>query len=1123
MMDVNHIETVPFYENIQAKAADSFVSRIEMGLATILRNPSHHNYIIRTNKGFVEFDFRSKQDKENINSCFCQGRSHICNVKSVSHDGRFIFDFYVFAGSVDDFGDVVILAEEEKLGKLQGKKSSIEECRKKLAENCTIKLNGESYFIMQGDYEPPKDDEEDAEHDETRKAELGGAFSILCNHFGKCYAVKVQQKCLSSTGTAKYFTVTGTSPRKNIRPACNFHLIKANLTFSDQRTEASEYNIEKLKNLIEKSGSYLKAWREYTAARGNRILAQARKFGTLHYDKFTPISENSVKLYFKDNISNKIRESSVEDLILSPNSKELPLFLQDEKCDFLDYCEKKYLAEKERKEKEKNKKTKAPEDDEIICSIVNYKDNWIQVLISADEVPPKGYVVMSMIGEESQINRQQEAWKLVSSGQAGINSLGNILEGSFDFIPSGSAPSKLHISNRVREKIFKNPPTDRQLEAINVGLSTPEIALVQGPPGTGKTTVITAILEILNEVQDKRGVTAGRVLATSYQHDAVENMIERIRVNALPTWKYGKRRNSQGNYNDHIDSWCSEIEERVLSIHPDVQISHEEEILAEKIAEYRISPLPENKENLLDYIGLLPVSEDLASEARNLLLRNSKESYSSDKILLRKIHSLRTTEKSYSDDGVNRVKELYFALEKIWLSEHKAWESFLMDLIVGSSALKPEQFVKLAELKSELLEKFSPRPTYYVTEVDGDVISLCNKVVDFLILLHSKKSKKDLIIADWIEALRAGHQAFARAIKDCDFVYAATSQQSVGKDITKQKKSVEMVNSPYVWLYDTVIVDEAARATPPDLLIPMCKAAKRIILVGDHRQLPQLVDDDLCSDVYKKAQQDIESQDESTSEDENVGDAYEKAFKLSLFELLFKKLKDLEEKDGIKRTITLDKQFRMHPILGKFCSRLFYEPYGEGYESPRPASEFTHNLPGIENKAAIWIDVPKEFGREQKYGTSRIRECEADCIVDKMMEFVRSQSDMPKEKKLSFGVITFYSAQRELIKQKLKHYENELKDSVTYKVGTVDAFQGMEFDVVFLSVVRSNGAIDFLTPNRLCVSMSRQKKVLIAVGCCDFVTSTESRNQKIPAMAEFYDLCAGKNDEGYGAVLTWKK
>ena len=95
-----------------------------------------------------------------------------------------------------------------------------------------------------------------------------------------------------------------------------------------------------------------------------------------------------------------------------------------------------------------------------------------------------------------------------------------------------------------------------------------------------------------------------------------------------------------------------------------------------------------------------------------------------------------------------------------------------------------------------------------------------------------------------------------------------------------------------------------------------------------------------------------------------------------------------------------------------------------------------------------------------------------------------------------------------------------MKD-VSYKVGTVDAFQGMEFDVVFLSVVRSEGSIDFLTPNRLCVSMSRQKKVLIAVGCKDFFTSKEARSQKIPALSEFYDLCAGGNK--YGVVQQWKK
>lgn len=1137
MMNVNHIETVPFYENIEAKVVvDKDASCIKVGSFTVVPNPIHHNYIIRTKDRAVEFDFKNKQDKENVDFCFRRKQAHICEVKSVSKDGEFIFDFYVFAGAVVEFGDVAILAEMEKFGKLQDKKGKdVEEFRKRLAEDCMVMLDGESYFIMQGDYETPNDEQEDNadDSDEPEKTEIGSAFSILCSHFGKCFAIKVQQKNLTSTGTEKYFMVTGTVLRKNIRPACNFHLVKANISFSDQKTKASEYNLEKLKNLIEKSGSYLKAWREYTAARGNRILEQARKFGVLHYERCTPVSEDCIKLYFKENISKKMKESSVEEAVLCFNNVAQPLFMQDIKCDFLEYCEKKSLAAKERKAKEanENQAKKKVVQEEVVCDVADYEGNWIQLTLPTDKnaptisnIPQKGCIWMSMTGEESQINRQQDAWDMISTGRAGINFLGNILEGSFDFMSFGKNPSKMHISNRVQEKIFRNPPTDRQLEAIDVALTTPEIALVQGPPGTGKTTVITAVLELLNEMQDKRGVTAGRVLATSYQHDAVENMIERIRINSLPTWKYGKRRDAHGSYNEHIDSWCKEIEERVLSLHPNIEISHSEEIFADKIAEYRISPLPENKESLLEYVALLPVSEKLASEARNLLLRKDKAVSSVDKALFRKILSIRTSEKTYSDDGQKRVEELYFALESIWLPRHQEWESFLMDLVVGNASPSTEQLQKLAELKSILLEEFSPRPAYFAFEVDDEVMSLCNKVVVFLMSLHSKKSKKDQIIADWVDALRSGHQAFARTLKECDYVYAATSQQSVGKDITKQKKSVEQANSSYIKLYDTVIVDEAARATPPDLLIPMCKAVKRIILVGDHRQLPQLVDDDLCNDVYEKTQQEMESKKDSTSESsENVNDAYENAFKLSLFELLFKKLKELEEKDGIKRTITLDKQFRTHPVLGHFCSRLFYEPYGEGYESPRPASDFEHNLPGIENKAAVWIDVPKECGREEKHGTSRIRDCEAECIVETMMNFVRSQNHLAKEKKMSFGIITFYSAQRNLILQKLGRYQKELKDSVTYKVGTVDAFQGMEFDVVFLSVVRSTGAIDFLTPNRLCVSMSRQKKVLIAVGSKDFVTSEKARAQKVPALAEFYDLCNGKNDEGYGVVLTWKK
>ena len=1134
-MDVTEIETIPFYENISARVCyKEDAGKIKVGPCTILPNPLQHNYIIQMDDGSVEIEFKSRQDKANLDAQFSRGKAHICNVRALTAEG-FIFDMYVFSGRVLDLGDVTILAEDEKIERLRNKKiaENSEKLRERLVECCSIKLRGQTYFILQGDYSSKDDDE--TENTSLAEEEIGvqGAFSILCQRFGFCWALKIEQKNYSSSGSEKYFSLTGVAGRRNIQPAANFYLAKANLLFSDERMVASEYNIEKLKTLTDKAGSYLKAWRDYTGARGNRIMDQARKFGAWHYISLVSKSENTVVLFFEKSISEDIAKYMVSEIVLYENKTPYPYFLENRTCNFLDYCEYlrqlKAARDSERQRRNNGEDVPANEMLELCCPIVNCEENSIEIKLperknnlSASDIPQKGYIVMSMTGEESQIARQQDAWSKIADGKAGINFLGNILEGSFDYMPTGNLPKKISISNRIREKIFKNPPTERQLEAIDAALCTPEIVLVQGPPGTGKTTVITAVLEVLNELQDKRGVCAGRVLATSFQHDAVENMIERIRINSLPTWKYGNRRESTDAYNEHIGKWCREVVDRVLASNPELHVSHEDETFHAYVAEYIHAPLSENKHRLLEYVLSLPLPEEYANRARGLLKGSAQENVSQNtKSLLRRIYALRTTEQSYADDGAKRVEDLYFDLEDAeWFADHEGEQDFLMNLMMDSSPQKA-QLEKLASIKMSLLEEFSPRPPHITVEIDKDVQSLCVDVANFLNSRREKQSKKDQILADWVDALRIGQEAFAKAIKDCNFVYAATSQQSVGKEINRQKRAVEDNNSQYKTLYDTVIVDEAARATPPDLLIPMCKAVKRIILVGDHRQLPQLIDDQLCNEVYDTLQNDDETNsEESVSDKKDLVSIYEKSFQLSLFELLFKKLKDLEDKDGRKRTITLDKQFRTHPILGKFGSRMFYEPYGEGYESPRPAKDFAHNLPGIENKAAIWIDVPLEAGAEKRMNSSRIRECEADCIVEKFMEYARFQKDVPKERKLTFGVITFYSAQRDLIQKMLDEYRSELKD-ISYKVGTVDAFQGMEFDVVFLSIVRSKGSIDFLTPNRLCVSMSRQKKVLIAVGCAAFATSDAARKQKIPALSEYYDLCNG--NEEYGAVLTWKR
>ena len=92
-------------------------------------------------------------------------------------------------------------------------------------------------------------------------------------------------------------------------------------------------------------------------------------------------------------------------------------------------------------------------------------------------------------------------------------------------------------------------------------------------------------------------------------------------------------------------------------------------------------------------------------------------------------------------------------------------------------------------------------------------------------------------------------------------------------------------------------------------------------------------------------------------------------------------------------------------------------------------------------------------------------------------------------------------------------------------MGTVDAFQGKEFDVVFLSIVRANAIMvpeqkegqdreRFLNrkyghlrlENRLNVAMSRQRKLLVAVGDKRMADSRESE-EGVPALAAFLRLC----------------
>jgi len=347
-------------------------------------------------------------------------------------------------------------------------------------------------------------------------------------------------------------------------------------------------------------------------------------------------------------------------------------------------------------------------------------------------------------------------------------------------------------------------------------------------------------------------------------------------------------------------------------------------------------------------------------------------------------------------------------------------------------------------------------------------------------------------------------------------VLAATCQQAVGFQMQQQRGQAD--------IFETVIVDEAARANPLDLFIPMSLAERRIILVGDHRQLPHILDQEVENDLEAGVQ-------------EKTRDVLKK----SLFERLFAQLRERERADGIKRTVTLDTQYRMHPALGRFVSDTFYKPYGESFESGLDIGEFSHDVDGYGSVCAAWVNIPYGKGAEC-FGRSKSRRSEASWVA------AEAHRIMEAHQELSVGIITFYAAQVSEIERQMARlgvmaerpdgggyvlnegYHNTRNRAgklvERFRVGTVDAFQGKEFDVVLLSMTRSNSIVadspkkfrlkygHLMLENRLCVAMSRHQRLLIVVG--DTVMLQAGNAEKaIPGLCRFYDFCEGE----YGTIV----
>lgn len=777
-----------------------------------------------------------------------------------------------------------------------------------------------------------------------------------------------------------------------------------------------------------------------------------------------------------------------------------------------------------------------------------------------------GWLYLSLAGQRTAGIRRLSARQAIESGKR-MPQLKWLLEGVS--VPSDRHRKLKGLSQYAKETFKGGKPTGKQLLALETALNTPDIAIIIGPPGTGKTQVIAALQRRLAEEFEQQNIS-GQVLVSSFQHDAVDNALERSQVFNLPATRVGGKKQSadeEGSFSRWIDAQSDYLKKQVNEQYQKAPFLKKLDEISLAITLLRMSQFSraqyiERLEDLFTQLKELQqqsvrVSSRLLSEFEDYITEHEQsmpvKSNRNNTQILRCIRGLRVTELSFADDGRERASDLLRELKR----QIHRFNGESRELLQRASAtvLPDNQLLySLNELKNQLLDQYLPdyRPPELKHTLDQEAIGLLDRLEESLAqYMQQHKQGVAWALQELVDSIETDRLSALNTTEEYAMVVGATCQQSASNKMANLKSIVDIDSSDIE--FDTVVIDEAARANPLDLFIPMSMAKRRVILVGDDRQLPHMLEPD------------IEGQ---LQEEHLLTEQQLTAFKSSLFERLRLQLDKL---DDYPRVIMLDTQFRMHPVLGDFVSQQFYESIGlEKVEAGRGAEDFSFQRDFIvalgsegkfyDKKVCQWINVPLSDGKNSKSGTSWAREAEADCIATEVQRLFEAAGNS-----LSIGIITFYSAQRDLIMEKLAskkvngvslmvkregQYEpndafrwavKKRKDGTTEKeeglrVGSVDAFQGKEFDVVLLSCVRTwqepkaklvdseenevtvgehhevtlNRMFGFLRlPNRMNVAMSRQRQMLVCVGDSQLATN-EYATEGVPALNAFYKLCGGK-------------
>ncbi|NPA14219.1 MAG: IGHMBP2 family helicase [Aquificae bacterium] len=358
---------------------------------------------------------------------------------------------------------------------------------------------------------------------------------------------------------------------------------------------------------------------------------------------------------------------------------------------------------------------------------------------------------------------------------------------------------------------------------------------------------------------------------------------------------------------------------------------------------------------------------------------------------------------------------------------------------------------KIDQIKEEQANYLKPTPQWRRGLSDKQILELArqNKKTRGIKLSKIKSMAKWIELQNQIKNLieekkKIENQIVDEILKTADVVLATNS--TAGNEFLENRT------------FEVLVLDEASQSTEPSALIPLIKA-KKVIMAGDHKQLPPTV-------LHPDAK--------------------------DLSYTMFERFIDLYPEASYMLRI----QYRMNDLIKEFPSKEFYNGELISHDSVKDiklsdiAKQKSDN-PALDDTPIVFIDTKGKFMEKTRRGSFSKYNPEEAKFVKNLVEELKKMG-IPSE---DIGVITPYKDHEDYLKQLIPDVE----------VKTVDGFQGREKEVIIISLVRSNPQeeIGFLEDlRRLNVALTRAKRKLILVGDAKTLSSNEVYKRLIEFIKE---------------------